>query len=192
MEKKFRCPLYSKLAFSAAGVLLAVCLIEEALQAFDCSLYLFGVGGKTVVLWLVPVIAVLVISAVAVLLIRSVGHRVLVAIGAVGVSVVVFVGVALSWLVSMDSRYFTCVSDDGKHTLVVDEQAFLLAGWGDLYEKTSFCTMKKIGDYTTDDGYRPFSNGTFYFVWEDEGFELHYYFGAGGMSEYSVVTARYA
>ena len=96
-----------------------------------------------------------------------------------------------SYAFSPSNRYFEYTSNDQKHEIVVNEKSFLLGGWGDIYEKTSFCTMKKVGEYTTDDGFCPFTNNAFYFVWNEKGFELHYDYGSSG-EEYRVVRMDYA
>ena len=95
------------------------------------------------------------------------------------------------FLFTMDATYFEYTSDDKKHTIVVNEGSFILWGCGDIYEKTSFCTMQKVGDYTTDDGFRPFTNDAFYFVWNENDFELHHSFYGSKSKEYQVVKMEY-
>lgn len=66
--------------------------------------------------------------------------------------------------------YYTVASPDSRHELVVEEDSFLLAGGGCIYQKVNFLFMKQIGGYSTDDGYRP--GGNYAITWYDDGLEF--------------------
>ena len=52
--------------------------------------------------------------------------------------------------------------------------------------------MKQVGGYTTDDGFRSFTNDALYFVWNEEYYELHHAVHGVSEKEYNVVTMEYA
>lgn len=82
-----------------------------------------------------------------------------------------------------DNEYFKLVSEDSKHTIIVEEQSFLLAGYGNFYEKKNFLFVKKIGSYITDDGYRPFSDNRYSVEWLEDGAKVTYGYGSGGIEK---------
>ncbi len=80
-----------------------------------------------------------------------------------------------AWGSSAGWKYHTLTSDDGRHQIVAEEKPGFLQGPGyvAIYEKTSFCTMEKLGDFVTDDGYLPFTLGTASVTWLEDGVQLH-------------------
>ena len=76
-------------------------------------------------------------------------------------------------------KYFDFYSDDGQHHIVVKEQSMLFYGFGDIYEMTGPGIMQQIGSYNTDDGYRPFTDKTYEFIWKEDGFVLRHCFSFG-------------
>lgn len=87
------------------------------------------------------------------------------------------------FVVIHDNKYFKLVSEDSKHTIIVEEQSFLLAGYGNFYEKRNLLFVKKIGSYLTDDGYRPFSDNRYSVEWLEDGAKITYGFGSGGIEK---------
>lgn len=87
------------------------------------------------------------------------------------------------FVIIQDNKYFKLVSEDSKHTIIVEEQSFLLAGYGNFYEKKNFLFVKKIGSYLTDDGYRPFSDNRYSVEWLEDGAKITYGFGSGGVEK---------
>lgn len=56
-------------------------------------------------------------------------------------------------------------SPDQRHTIVVQEKAFLLAGGGTVYQQISPFLLKKVETYSTDDGFSPFKENKFKITW---------------------------
>lgn len=173
MKKKILFPAYSKIALIAGGVLFVIYLALILLQKANIYIYVFKYGTDEIVpLVIAPCVAVL-LSAVAVLFYKNTEHKML----AVVLTAVVCFAFVWYWgaasFFQANSTYFEFTSDNQKHEIVVRECSFLLGGWGGIYEKTSFCTMKWVGGYTTDDGYCPFTHNDFSFVWNEKDFELH-------------------
>lgn len=132
------------------------------------------------------------ISAVAVLLYKNIKYKTLVSVLTAIVSLFILSHLLFLYLLSANGVYFEYTSDDKEHNIVVEERAFLLAGGGKIYEKTSFCTMKKVGEYTTDDGFRPFSQNAFFFIWNENDFELHHAIFWKSNEDYRIVKMKYA
>ncbi len=191
--KRMTFPIFSKIALVLSAVLFGGYLLIKFLELQNIYIYFSGAGAKEIIPFLTIPCAALLISAIAVFLYQNCKHKNL-KITVVALSVVLSVGVVyfmiLAYAFSPVNTYYEYTSDDRQHTIVVNEMSFLLGGWGDIYEKTSFCTMKKVGKYNTDDGFCPFTNDAFYFVWNDNDFELHYHYG--NSSGYRVVEMEYA
>lgn len=186
-------PLFSKIAWILSGILLSIYLLIEVLELLNIYLYVPGIGAKEIIPFLMIPCAVFLISAVAVFSYKNCKHillKILVILLTVILAVVAYFYILFSFFFTPVNTYFEFTSDDQQHTIVVNEMSWLLAGGGDLYEKTSFCTMKKVGTYATDDGFCPFTNNAFYFVWNENNFELHYH--VGNASGYRVEIMEYA
>ncbi len=191
--KYFKFPKYSKIALITSAILLAIGIIIRLLERQNIYLYLFGTSNKEIKSITILLVAILIISSISLILYKNTKHKTLVVVASVVLSFIILSYLSLVSLLSFNGTYFEYTSDDQKHDIVVKECALLLAGWGDIYEKTSFFTMKKVGSYTTDDGFCPFSKGTFRFVWNKDNFELHYPFFIGNNAEdYRVEKMDYA
>ncbi len=83
-----------------------------------------------------------------------------------------------------DSKYFYFNSPNGVNTLVVEENSWLLAGWSDFYIKKNLLFVKVIDNkITTDDGYRPFTNGDYKLSWINED-KIKITYGVGDLEKH--------
>lgn len=82
---------------------------------------------------------------------------------------------------SKQEKYFSFKSPNNEIVLIVEENCWLLGGWSNFYIKENPMFVKKLKTYvTTDDGYRPFTNGDYEVLWLDEkSLKLTYGFGEG-------------
>ena len=72
-------------------------------------------------------------------------------------------------IINSDKDYFYFESPNKSYTLIVEENAFLLSGWSNFYEKKGIFFIKNIKkQITTDDGYKPFSDGNYDVNWINE------------------------
>ena len=85
-----------------------------------------------------------------------------------------------------EPRYYVYHSPDQKDTIAIEEEAFLLAGYGNVYVMENAFFMKQAGNYTTDDGYRPFMNNDFRLEWGED--EVTIIYGYGSMGEQKEVV----
>lgn len=102
-----------------------------------------------------------------------------------------------SWLVGLVCLYMISFSDsavfglfgndfdpewyefsDGQRTIVIEEESFLLGGWGTIYPIKENGTAVVIGSFSTDDGLR--NKGTYEIKWFEDGAEITYLFDPGG------------
>ena len=182
---------FLKINFIISVVLLCVYLLIIILVKFNVHIYLLGVSTQEIIPYITMPCVALLISSVAVLLYKNIGHKALITVLTIVICFFVLSYMLIDYTFSPSSEYFEYTSNDKKHSIVVNEMSFLLSGGGVIYEKTSFCTMKRVGGYSTDDGFRPFSNDAFYFVWNENDFELHHSFFGSKSEEYRVVKMEY-
>ncbi len=88
---------------------------------------------------------------------------------------------------SYDYVYSEISSPDGNHEIVVCEWTWLVGSGGVFYEKTGAFFMKELGEFSTDDGYNPFSEGKYEVEWNDDGFDATYWFSYNGVEKSETV-----
>ena len=190
--KKIVIPKFSKISLTIAVILFCVYIFIRNLAKLNTYIYLFGVGTQEIMPFMTIPCVILCISSIAVFLYKNIGHKALITSLTIVILFLICSSMLLGYALSPGSKYFEYTSDDGEHHIVVKECSFLLGGWGYIYEKNTFGTMKKVGSYYTDDGFLPFSNDAFYFVWNENDFELHHsVFGTERSENYQVVKMEY-
>lgn len=131
--KKIIFPKFSKIALSMSIVFLGMWILIKTLESFNIYLYSFGIGTKEIKPIIILIAIALLISSIAVLLFKNSKHKVLLVITTTILSILIFPYLLIIPLFSTNSTYFEYTSDDDKHDIVVEECAFLLAGYGDIY-----------------------------------------------------------
>ena len=195
MNKRF-IPLYSIIAGAIGLVLLALLLVIQGLSEKGIALY-FGNTGLTAshfILCVALVSGVLIASAALLFLYQNVKKRkfkvflALIVILAAGWFM--FMGIATAAFMPVD--YVELVSNDGEHCIIIAEDTYLFSVYGgEIYEKNSFCTMKKLTKYEAGiDYYTPFSDGKYEIVWGEESVEITYDFDGKG-DTYKTITVEY-
>lgn len=188
-KKRFILPIYSIIATALSGLIFGGYCLIKGLANRGTYVYLFGVSSTEIAPVIVYIAMFLIISAVAILFYKNTKHKTLAVLLITAVMLLSFSYTLLDLTFSADSDYYEFTSDDKSHSIVVREWSFLLGGGGSVYEKTSDYTMKYLNSYGTDDGFCPIRNERYYFVWNENDFELHYDFGNG--SEYEVLKTEY-
>ena len=195
MKKRF-IPLYTIIAGAIGLALLALLLVIQGLSEKGIALY-FGNTGLTashLILCVALVSGVLIASAALLFLYQNVKKRKLKVFLALIVILVagwfMFMGIATAAFMPVD--YVELVSNDGEHCIIIAEDTYLFSVYGgDIYEKNSFCTMKKLTKYEAGiDYYTPFSDGKYEIVWGEESVEITYDFDGKG-DTYKTITVEY-
>ncbi len=192
--KKFTFPKLSIILFIIFGVLKAIQFLLQYLQKQGIYIYFSGFGTRQILNIIIPLCVALFIFAVAVLLYKNLRNQIWAFILTIVMLLVALPSHVLMFAFGFGNGYYEYTSDDKKHEIVAQDESVLMGGFGSIYEKTSFCTMKRVGGYTTDDGLCPFGNDKlFYFVWNENDFELHHaFYGSEKPHEFKVVKMKYA
>ncbi len=174
------CVVFVCIAFVTCLLRLAIGIMEKN----DISLWLFGISSEEIM----PVLGA--VSGYSTLFFFSFylssqksKHKAVISVVSFIVSVLLMTEVGFAYSRKPEYEYFEIVSDDKQHEIIIKEGSFLLSGAGAFYEKTSPITMVKIGEYSTDDGYRPFTDNRYEIEWNENGFEVSYSFDGSGITK---------
>jgi len=97
----------------------------------------------------------------------------------------------INLMVNSSKSYFYFKSPDKSHTLVVEEDSFLLSGWSNFYERKGLIFIKSLKKQIfTDDGYTPFSCNDYELKWLDNN-SVEIIYGFGSMSIYKKELIRF-
>lgn len=183
MTKSKKITLIASLIFIVVGFIISILK-----NRFGLTLYIFNNTSSNIasILYLIGSIILTVFLIQITLYKRKTSdNKHLFNLILVGIIIVELILALYIWIfvIIHDNKYFTLVSEDSKHKIIVEEQSFLLAGYGNFYEKKHLFFVRKIGSYITDDGYRPFSDNRYSVEWLDDGAIIKYGFGSGGIEK---------
>lgn len=174
---------YSKYAFITMVITMLVYIIIAFMKANSYYLYLFGISSDEIMAILLLILIILLISGGVRYIYRRLKYKKIMIFCITIVTITSILLIPIHLMKSLGNRYFTFYSDNKEHQIVVNEQSFLLAGYGTVYEVIIPGIMYPVGEYMSDDGYRPFSDKAYSFVWNTDDFVLRYYFGNGASTE---------
>lgn len=191
--KRIIFPKLSKTAFIFSALLIVIYFLISNLEKSGTYVYLFGFGTREILPSAQILCVALLTSALAVLIFKNIRRK------ALSIILTVIVSVCSLWYCtlicfssfSLESKYYEYESDDRNHQIVVRETAGFHEVDGTIYEKTSVCTMKRVGYYDTNDRYKPFSDNEVFFVWNENNFELHYAYIKSTDPVYKVIEMAY-
>ena len=194
--KKRILPIYSIVAGVISLLLLAFLFFQHYLRQKEIEFYFSADGfvAADMVFILVLVFCFLFVSAVLLIVYRSNQKKwlkiLITFVVVVSVGCFLFIGSASALF--MPYEYVELVSDDGEHCIIIAEDTYLFSIYGgDIYEKNSFCTMKKLTKYETGiDAHYPFSNEKYTIVWGEDSVEITYDFDGNG-EIYKTITVEY-
>ncbi|MBR4858959.1 MAG: hypothetical protein IKU08_07220 [Clostridia bacterium] len=181
------CVVFVCIAFVTCLLRLVIGIMDKN----DISLWLFGISSEEIMLALGAVSGYSTLFFFSFYLSsKKSKHKAVIAVVSFAVSVLLMIEVVFIYSRQPEYEYFKIVSDDKQHEIIIKEGSYLLSGAGAFYEKTSPITMVKIGEYSTDDGYRPFSDNRYEIDWNENGFEVTYSFDSSAKTKKE--TAQYA
>lgn len=149
------------------GSFLAALLLYILLVTAWSNLWLLGMNAQDwrfFAGWAAACLLVLLLAAACVR--RFPGSKVAVIVVLILVTGAMLIAAFADYVFRADCDYYTFVSPDGQHTVIVREESYLFASWGTFYQQTSWCTMEQIGAYNLDEMY---PNGSFTFTWCEDG-----------------------
>lgn len=182
-------PLLSKIALILSGVLFFCHDLIKFLELQNIYIYISGVDAKAISPYLLIPGAFFLICAGAIFLFLNCRHiilRILIILLALGLSYGAFYFVIFGLFFSPENTYYEFTSNDQQHTIIVGEESWLKPMGCEFYEKTSFCTMKKVGDSGIHKVPFPMKPEDVSFVWKEGSFAFHY-----GDADYQVIELEY-
>ncbi|MBE6718603.1 MAG: hypothetical protein E7574_05060 [Ruminococcaceae bacterium] len=172
-KKKIVFPKYAIILLIISAVLFGAYLFVKILENYSIYLYLFGLGSYEISVLVMSACVISLLGAVAIFVYKNSVIKILVVI--IMAIVIVYVSFwCFSIFLLVRGSYDEFTSSDKEHTIVIhDEDGFDLSPHTfysrNIYEKTSFGTMKKVGDFS-----KPISLGDYYLVWNEDNFKLHF------------------
>lgn len=182
-------PLLSKIALILSGVLFFCHDLIKFLELQDIYIYISGISAKEITPFLLFPGAFFLICAGAISLFLNCRHiilRILIILLALVIFVAAFYFVIFGLFFSPDNTYYEFTSDDQQHTIIVGEESWLKPMGCEFYEKTSFCTMKKVGKSKINEMPYPLDPEAVFVVWKENSFAFHY-----GDADYQVIELEY-
>lgn len=179
--KKIKIPLYSIVSLS---VLFALSLLGFFADRYVSQGVYFYTGVPDFTIDEIRLLAVflgifLLVSSISVFLFKNLKRKwvsIMITVVLLLISILVFTHVMIAILAFMPRSYVELISDDEEHHIVIAEDCYLFSPYGgEIYEKTSLYTMKKLKKYVSDkDFYTPFADGKYSVTWNENDFELFY------------------
>lgn len=171
-------------------LLAAILIIVETefnLTLFLCNLTSEG-WASIFLISAIILFEILMIKALSSLKKRIGRIRVMLTITSVCCAIILFFIALCNFIFSGEPKYFVFFSPDKQHSIVVEEESFLLSGYGNIYEKANHVVLKYDDTYFTDDGYRPFSDNNYKLDWKKDSVTITY--GFGEIDEYGNEIKR--
>ena len=179
--KKIKFPLYSIIALCIA--LLPAIFIFTAHVLLNEGIYLYtglsDLNTEELIMLAFFLGLTLLVSAIIVFLFKNFKKKwinIIVAVVLVLVSSAFYIKITVPIAVFAPKEYIELVSDDRNHHIVIAEDCYLFSPYGgDIYERTSARTMRKLESYIAETNLlTPFSDGKYTVKWNPENFELFY------------------
>ena len=179
--KRIHFPIYSIIAFGMVFLLSIFVFIADLL--LDKGIYFYtGMQGFTTGDLFVTIFLIgggLLVSGIVVFLhknLKKIWLRIIPTLLSALISTAFLIMVIIYNALFMPHTYVELVSADESHNIIIGEDCYFFSPYGgDVFEKTSFCTMKRLEKYVAKkDFYMPFSDGKYSITWNDVNFELFY------------------
>jgi len=87
----------------------------------------------------------------------------------------IWAGLGLVSTLTAGRALHALVSPDGRHTLIIQNDSFLLLGQHTVYEKVGAVVYEERGEITTDNGYDPFSLNRYALKWDADAVTITYF-----------------
>lgn len=172
-----------KLKIALVAFILFRILVFILNEKFDLYIMIFGVNQ-----WIINLLVdVLIIITIDKLILNYNTKKIINFLAVICIVLLLFINL----MVNSSKSYFYFKSPEKSHTLVVEEDSFLLGGWGNFYERKGLIFIKSLKQQIfTDDGYTPFSCNDYELKWLDNN-SVEIIYGFGSMSIYKKEFIRF-
>ena len=180
---------------SVLGVIFAG-ILKVLEEKWNLSIFLFHMSSQGIISLAVMISAICLAAFLAriILRLRKEGRIAAVLqwfLLAAGGFILLAVLLMFSWIGFItEPRYYVYHSPDHEKTIVIEEEAFLLTGYGSVYVKENALFMKNVQGYTTDDGYRPFRNEDYELGWGSDYVRIIFGYGSMGIQKELTIQLR--
>ena len=152
--------------FTAVFLTVSAC-VYTIKEYEDLCLLIGNVNGDMIMRIALICAAVCMIIIAVIAIIRKENGRVLKTVICLAFSGAMLCCVGISSFFSSPYTYYDFTSPDGQHTVIAGEWSWLQGGGVNFYERTNLMFVRRIGNFSTDDGYEPINNGDYSVVWND-------------------------
>ena len=150
------------------AVFLTVSACVYTIQEYEDLYLLIGNVNGDMIMHTALALAVVCLIIIAVIaIIKKEKHRILKTVICFALSGVMFFCIGFSDFFSRPYAYYDFTSPDGKHTVIAGEWSWLLGGGVSFFERTNFLFVKRVGSFSTDDGYEPIRNNEYSVDWNE-------------------------
>ncbi len=110
------------------------------------------------------VVCLIIISVITV--VKKEKHRILKSVICFSASAAMLYCIGISGFFSRPYTYYDFTSPDGKYSIIAGEWSWLQGGGINFYGRTNPVFVKRIGNFSTDDGYEPIKNNDYSVQWD--------------------------
>lgn len=152
---------------TAVFLTVSACVFYTIQESEDLYLLIGNVNGD-MIMHTALVLAVICLIAIAVIaVIKKEKYKILKSIICFALSGAMIFFVGVSGFFSRPYTYYDFTSPDGEYTVIAGEWSWLLGGGVNFFERTNLLFVKRIGSFSTDDGYEPIKNNEYSVDWDE-------------------------
>ncbi len=150
--------------FTAVFLTASAC-VYTVQEYGNLTLLIGSINGDTImrIALMCTVVCLLIIAVIAIL--KKEKHVIIKTVICLALSGAMIFCVGISWFFSSPYTYYNFTSPDGEYTVIAGEWSWLQGGGVNFYERINPMFVKRIGSFSTDDGYGPIKNGDYSVQW---------------------------
>ncbi len=155
------------------AIFLTVSACVYTIQEYEDLYLLIGnINGDMImrIALICAVVCLIIISVIAI--IKKEKRRILKTVICLVISGMMIYCVGISGFFSRPYTYYDFTSPDGKYTVIAGEWSWLHGGGVNFYERINLLFVKRIGSFSTDDGYEPIRNNDFSVAWNENSMDF--------------------
>lgn len=150
------------------AVFLTVSACVYTIQEYEDLYLLIGNVNGDMIMHIALICAVICLIITAVIaIVKKEKHRILKSVICFAVSGAMIFFVGVSGFFSSPYTYYDFTSPDGEYTVIAGEWSWLLGGGVNFFERTNLLFVKRIGSFSTDDGYKPIKSNDYSVQWDE-------------------------